>query len=198
MERQPSVRRILQALYYLQSRSDNKDRFNKVYLLKMLYFADRYHIRHFGGLATGDTYFAMRYGPVASLTLDVLNKSPYSINSAETIFLSDVYRLSENDVEIRSQEKDELWEGFKKALDFALKEFGQYNWNQLSALSHCYPEWKKHEIELSNPRSSVLMDMRDFFDDPDDETCFSKFGKECDPFKDDRDFLELLRDDPID
>ncbi|MDR0306100.1 MAG: SocA family protein [Chitinispirillales bacterium] len=194
MKKAPSVRKILQALYYIQSKApfDNQSRYNKVYLLKMIFTADRYHLRHYGLLATGDSYFAMKLGPVASATYDILKKSPYNINSAEEVYFSAIKELSENDVLIDPQEEDELSVSFKKALDFALREFGDYDWNTLSNISHCYPEWKKHEENLPG---RMPMDIKDFFDDPADENCFIVFGKKDDPFKENKDFLALLKDD---
>jgi uncharacterized phage-associated protein len=161
----------------------------------MLYFSDRYHLRHFGSLATDDTYLAMKLGPVASTASDILKRNYYNINSAETGYLNDIKELSENEVEIESQNTDELSESFKESLEFVLKEFGQYNWNKQSAISHCYPDWKKHKTRLSHNNPSILMNLHDFFDDPDDETCFLTFGKTYDPFKEDKEFLALLKDD---
>jgi len=195
MKRPLSIRRILQALYYLQSKapSDNQDRFTKVYLLKMLYFADRYHLRHFGCLATGDNYVAMKLGPVASVTFDMLKRVPNIKNSAGTDYLSAIKELSEHEVKIEPQKDDELTESFKRSLDFALKEFGHFNWIKQSKISHCYVEWKKHETSLS-VNLSIPMDTSDFFDDPEDETCFSEFKKAYDPFKDDKEYLRLRKE----
>jgi len=57
-----SVRKILQVLYYLKSKaqSKNKNKYDIMYLLKLFYFSDRYHLRHFGSIASGDTYYAMK------------------------------------------------------------------------------------------------------------------------------------------
>jgi len=197
MSKLPSARKILQALYQIQSNApqNNPDRFNKVYLLKMIYFADRYHLRHFGNLATEDCYVAMKLGPVASTTYDILKKVPYNINSAEIGYLSAVKELSEYDVEIAIQDNDELSESFNRSLNFASKEFGHFDWKKQSDISHFYPEWKKHEPHLSNANPGIPMDVRDFFDDPGDEACFLMFGKKCDPFKEDKKFLALLKED---
>jgi len=195
MTKSPAIRKILQALYYIQSRSNNEDRFNRVYLLKMLYFADRYHLRHFGLLISNDNYVAMKLGPVASTTLDVLKKNTLRINSAETDYLYGIKDISENDVEIGLQGDDELSESAKESLDFALREMGHYRWWTQSELSHCYPEWKKHEKEVAHTNSSAPMTLQDFLDDPDDDTCFLKFNKKEDPFKEDKEFLTLLKSD---
>lgn len=39
---------------------------------KVLYFADREHLSRYGSLMTGDTYYAMRHGPVPSATYNLL------------------------------------------------------------------------------------------------------------------------------
>jgi len=185
-----NTRKLLQALYYIQSKtpSSNEDRFNKVYLLKMIYFADRYHLRHFGFLATKDKYYAMNLGPVASATFDILKKhlEEYS---------SDVEEISENDVFVKEQGEDYLSESFKEALNFALREFGIYKGLVLSDISHCYPEWKKHEKELSHFVRRADMSELDFFDDPENEKDLAKFNKNADPFKEDKDFLALMKED---
>jgi len=137
----------------------------------------------------------MQLGPVASDTYNVLKKNYSSIDLADTDYLSNVKEISENDVKIEFQNSNELSKSFKKALDFALREFGIYSWSEQSRISHYYPEWKKHEALIPEIKPRVPMDLRDFFDDPDDEAWLSDFGKDCDPFKEDKEFLALLRDD---
>lgn len=39
---------------------------------KVLYFADREHLSRYGSLMTGDTYYAMRHGPVPSAIYNLL------------------------------------------------------------------------------------------------------------------------------
>jgi len=199
MKKLLSCRKILQALYYLQSKApaDNPDRYNKVYLLKMIFMADRYHLRHFGYVATDDNYFAMKLGPVASITYDMLKKSLYDINSADAAYFFDAIRdLSENDVYIETQEEDELSPSFKEALDFALKEFGYYNWGKLSEITHYYPEWKKPAKAIfSGIGGSASMNIIDFFDDPEKDAYLSILGKDSDPFEEDKEFLTLMKED---
>ncbi|WP_374133852.1 Panacea domain-containing protein [Candidatus Endomicrobiellum pyrsonymphae] len=165
-----------------------------MYLLKMMFFADRYHIRHFGFVASGDTYVAMKRGPVGSATMDILRKQmPRQANSTEMSLLDDVSVVSENDVEIAKQDDDELSKSFIRSLDFALKTYGDRSQLELSAITHDYPEWKKHETAINSGTSgtkSIPMDFKDFFDNP--ETL--KYSK-TDPFTDDKDFLRALKDD---
>jgi len=185
-----SVTRILQALYYIQRKapSGNPDRFNILYLLKMIFFSDRYHLRNFGITATLDDYYAMDLGPVASVTFNLLKgclDEKYSLAIQE---------INEYNVEIKQQKEDELSESFKEAMDFALKEFGDFDWRKMSDVSHCYPEWKKHKKELSRVIKRVQMNEIDFFENPDD-SCFVEFGKKYDPFKEeDEEYLSLRKE----
>lgn len=184
-----SITRILQALYYIQSKapSGNPDRFDILYLLKMIFFSDRYHLRNYGITATGDDYYAMKRGPVASATFDLLKGCYEKYSSA-------IQGIDEHDVQIKHQEKDELSKSFKEAMNFSLKEFGHFDCKKLSNISHCYPEWKKHEKKLSRIAKRVRMNEMDFFENPDD-SCFIEFGKKCDPFKEkDEEFLALKKE----
>ena len=172
-----SSSRILQALYYIQSNApkDNPDRFHRTYFLKIIYFADRYHLRRYGFTATDDSYYAMKLGPVASATYDILKSAK-------------VKEISEYEVFIDDSGDDDLPESFKESLNFALSEFGKYGWAALSSITHKYPEWKKHEPNIPHNRC-IAMDIRDFFDDP------QPLYAPNDPFKEDREFLESLRED---
>lgn len=197
--KQMSIRKILQALYYIQKNTPetNESKTAPVFLLKMLYFADRYHLRHFGILGSGDEYFAMKKGPVASATMDILKgKWPQKANSAEIELLKEVVELDEFSVLIKEQDDDELSLSFKEALDFSLQTFGKYEWNELSRISHDYPEWKKHEGEVrKNPYSRYPMKLKDFFSDPVCKTNLKLCHIEEDPFKDDTVFLNAMRDE---
>lgn len=41
------------------------------HLLKVIYFADKYHLEHYGRQITGNTFIAMDYGPVPSEAYDM-------------------------------------------------------------------------------------------------------------------------------
>ena len=62
--------KVVQALDYLVT--SLKGGCSKLNLLKLVYLADRYHLRKFGRTVTGDSYRAMPYGPVADRTRVVI------------------------------------------------------------------------------------------------------------------------------
>ena len=66
--------KVLQALYYLQAKTHIMD---KMSLVKLLFFADRFHVRNFCIPMLCDSYTAMRQGPVCSKTYDLIKKGQY-------------------------------------------------------------------------------------------------------------------------
>jgi hypothetical protein len=58
-------KKATQALNYLASAERDK-RINKMKAIKLIWVADRFHLRKYGRLLTNDTYVAMKFGPVGS------------------------------------------------------------------------------------------------------------------------------------
>ena len=191
-----SVRKILQALYYIQENvpKENRSRHDIMYLLKLIYFADRFHIRRFGFVVSGDKYYAMKNGPVASLTFDILKTNSMQINSAEAGLLSNIRILSEHEVEISAQADDELSESFREALDFSISTFGCFSQWELSNISHDYPEWGKLKEKL-NENPSIPMGMKDFFENPKNFVNLNQYNINKDPYNEDEEFLAAMKAD---
>lgn len=199
---QISIRKLLQTLHYIQKRSDNNcDRYSYMYLLKMLYFSDRHHMRHYGFTISSDEYRAMKLGPVAIGTFDVLKKQmPKYANSAEFELLCDsVIGVDEYSVIIKPLGEDELSKSNEDSLQFSLNNFGHFNQFELSGISHDYPEWKKYQSKIKEAlsvgkKTSFPISTCDFFDNPDTIPHLNKLGIKEDPFKEDDEFLRLMRD----
>ena len=49
-------------------------RLSKLNALKLVYLADRYHLRKYASPIVWDTYYAMQYGPVASKTKKLIEE----------------------------------------------------------------------------------------------------------------------------
>lgn len=158
-------KKAAQALNYFAIR--NGGMIDQLKAIKLVYFADRFHLRKYGRLITNDTYFAMSYGPVASGVRDIaqandlrgddereyanefISRVPDSYN-IQSVKLYDSAIFSDSDIE---------------ALNFAWEKFGSIRPFELSELSHEYPEWKKHKNDLKIS-SRVKINLKDFFDDP--------------------------------
>ena len=163
--------RVAQALGFLLSQT--KDcRMDRVKLIKLLWAADRIHLRRYGRTITDlNDYFAMRHGPVCSLALDIAgNNNSYDLglSSADSDYINDHFsadekstRLSKDPGQDRLSETDkealrEAWDKFKNIDRFALAD----------NISHQYPEWQKHAVAIANGRLREDIDMADFFQNP--------------------------------
>jgi len=118
-----SHRKTTQVLNFFACQSGGE--INKLKALKLVYFADRYHLRRFGRPITGDEYLAMPYGPVASSAKDLAEMGDFLSDEEQAYgarFLAPVdhhnYR-SAADMEGRT-----LSESDRMALDWAWEKFG--------------------------------------------------------------------------
>ena len=157
---------------------------NKLDVLKLIFLADRYHLRKYGRMITNDEYWAMTYGPVASSVKDVVELgdflSPqekkyagryldkYNKHQLKSISDVDYNVLSESDIE---------------ALDAAIEQNRTHR--DLVRFTHAFPEWKKHSSSINALNSRVKMDVLDFFSQTDDEIEYCKTPQ---------DILELNRE----
>lgn len=181
--------KILQMLYYLQSKTPNKsEKYSYMYLLKLLFLADRLHIRSYGVPISFTRYVAMKNGPVSSETKDMLLLEFsffFDMSEKDKQFVKDnIIKLDEYNREIKKQKETLLSESVKETLKFSIDKFGKFDRFQLSEITHDYPEWKKIEKNQD-------MSLCDFFDNPDlsEATAISLYFKGKDPFAEDEKFL---------
>jgi uncharacterized phage-associated protein len=162
-----SHRKATQALNFFARKAGG--RINKMKALKLVYFADRYHLRKFGRPVVGDEYLAMNYGPVASATKDLAEMSDF-LGGEEERYAKRFICPAESAItytSIHDVDEKVLSESDREALDFAWKRFGRTAEFALSKLTHRYPDWKKHEPALASKTvSRAPMNYRDFLDDP--------------------------------
>ena len=158
-------RKAAQALNYF-ARQDGGC-INKLKALKLLFFADRYHLRKFGRPVSECTYFAITHGPVASEAKHIAEEAdqlpPKALAYARKFIRKkgDYYCATVADID-----PSVLSVSDREALDFAWRNFGRFSKYQLRDITHHYPEWKRHADKLANTKR-VPMDYADFFKEPD-------------------------------
>src|SRR3989338_7327515 len=64
-----SYKKATQALNFVASKKGGT--VNKMKAIKLIFLADRLHLRKYGRPIIGDTYWAMKLGPVGSLALNI-------------------------------------------------------------------------------------------------------------------------------
>ncbi len=134
--------------------------------LKLIFLADRYHLRKYGRLITNDNYVAMKHGPVPSVTKDIAESNDYLDEIPKKYSLR--YIEPVNNLELASAENTDdtvFSESDIEALNFAWDTFGRYDQFQLRDITHSYPEWAKHKKSIG-AGSCLHMDILDFLKDP--------------------------------
>lgn len=158
-------KKATQALNFFAQKKGGK--INKMKAIKLIYFADRLHLRKYGRPIVGDEYWAMKHGPVGTRTLNVAELSlipnvalRYArkylkvADDKKQTFAS----LQPTDIDLFSQTDIECLEEVYNALS----DKDQF---ELRDITHLMPDWKKHEKELGTAKKRVRMDYKDFFAD---------------------------------
>ena len=159
-------RKATQALNHFALKQGGK--INKMKALKLVYFADRYHLRKYGRLITNDTYVAMDNGAVPSSTRDILEKTGF-IGTQEKDY-ANRYISTKGGYDLESgtpPDNDVFSQSDIEAIEFAWEQFGHLDKYAIAKLTHKYPEWIVHEKTIKQkPQSCIPMDIGNFFDDP--------------------------------
>ena len=180
------TRKIIQALTYLAGKEPDKV-MDKMKAYKLLWLADRYHLRQTGRTITGDAYYAMPYGIVPSDAKCILDntktklrnpkgyKEKYIANKGTHEFMA----LTDADLQVFSDSDQD-------ALDKVYEVFGTMDAMQLSDLSHHFPEWTFYREMLNDKeqKNSYRIDLDHFFED----------GPENVFFRESREMLELTKE----
>ena len=160
----PNPQKCTQALNFFACKQGG--RINKMKSFKLVFLADRYHMRKYGRFATNDNYFAMQYGPVPSKTKEIAESNDFL--DEESKEYSSQYIDPINNLELDSTNEvnlDIFSESDIESLNFAWEKFGHLNQFELAELSHSYPEWSKYKSTIV--RSSCYpMNPLDFLKDP--------------------------------
>lgn len=153
-----------QVLSYFAAKAGGQ--INKMKALKLVYFADRYHLRKYGRMITNDNYLAMEHGPVPSTTKDIAEATDYldeTIKAYSQGFVEPIGTLAIK--AINSLDESVLSESDLEALIFSWDNFGHLNQFELRDLTHLYPEWFKIKDDLASV-SCLPMNLLDFLKDP--------------------------------
>lgn len=160
-----NYKKAVQALNFFAEKEGNKINYMKA--LKLIWLADRLHVNKFSRTITGDKYFAMKNGPVASCTYDIILKSEFA--NEKWLEYSDSY-IVKIGYDIESQGKfdeDEFSDSDLNILEAIYDRLGHSTEKVLSNESHLFPEWFKHEKAIENDdKKREDIDILDFLETP--------------------------------
>lgn len=105
---------------------------------KILYFADREHLSQYGRLICGDSYVAMKLGPVPSRTYDILKCVRGDRERCEIEGASDAFQVRNGKYVKPTREADlsMLSKSDIKCLNESIKEYGDLPFDILTDVSH--------------------------------------------------------------
>lgn len=160
-------KKATQAINYLTKKEGGQ--IDKLKLIKLVYLADRYHLRRYGRPMMNDAYFAMPLGPVGSSVKDIAEFSSF-LDESERIYASEYIGkgiLPNNIVSLANVDSGVFSKSEVEALDFAYNEFGKQTASALVNVTHRYPEWDKFRSTLESKETTrEPMSYSDFFNNP--------------------------------
>ncbi|MBF0624860.1 MAG: SocA family protein [Magnetococcales bacterium] len=146
-------------------------------ILKLLFFADKYHLNRFGRPIVGDRYVAMPYGPVASVTYDILKGNVLAMEMAGEDPLPFEVRHHANRPHVHSNRParlEMLSDSDIEALEYSFAMYGHLGFDELYRISHEDPAYRNAEerglnttiryedlIEDSGDRDELIQDLRE-------------------------------------
>lgn len=128
---------------------------NKMKALKLVWLSDRLHLRKYARLITGDSYFAMPNGPVASSCRDILEMNPAYLSSEEFSYAHQFLQSAGYTFTCVNQpDYKALSETDLECADAIYEEYGRLSEFELSDRSHNFPEWIKYSLGIKSGQYS--------------------------------------------
>jgi len=156
--------KTIEALVYVASQVPEVTRFHAA---KILYFADTYHLAHFGRPVTGDHYVAMENGPVPSFAYDVLkgrsgeDRVPYQAGALteQSEGKHPSYKA------VRSPDLDYFSRSDISALDFAIEHCRNRSFGDISDETHQHQAWARARENGAMDFALMIGDDADLLED---------------------------------
>lgn len=144
--------RSIEALLYLATHAKEP---TKMSLLKLLYFADKTSLEKYARFITGDIYYAMQHGPVASHIYNWMKS-----DSETTSTLG--FRVEGNKIiPLRPADEKKLSLSDIECLDIILMLYGHYPSWMIREISHQDAAWAKNWAKQTRDNNSIPIPLED-------------------------------------
>lgn len=158
-------RKAVQSLNLLASWQGGE--LNKMKALKLLWLADRYHLRQYGRTILNDKYVAMENGPVASITRDILQSNAIGAGHDAVNYAAEYLAPAKSKwfySTINAPNEKVFSKTDLEVLALINNTYGHLDQFQLRDLTHSFPEWKRWEEGILQKKYKLHpMDYNDFF-----------------------------------
>lgn len=171
-----NAQKAIEAIVYL---ANKKPGMTQYFFMKMMFYADKFHINKYGMPIIGDEYIKMENGPVPSFVLDAihLDGSKLTHNVYEEIMNSLSFKQSGKKIYTTAKREANM-DYFSKTdiecLDRAFNFCKDKNFTELKSLTHREQSWKKAIdnkqmdyllfVDENNPnKDAIVADLSDNF-----------------------------------
>lgn len=166
-----STKKIIQALAYIAYQQPCH-KVNSMKAYKLLWLADRYHLRLFGRTITGDVFYALPHGVVPSDAKNIVEHLATHRPTDESYRDKYLKRLGKYSYQaVCEPDVMEFSDSDQQALDKILQVYGTLDQYQLEELSHKFPEWLayKAKLEAEGTPKAYKINIDYFFDEAKDD-----------------------------
>ncbi len=175
-----SYKKATQALNFFACKKGGK--INKMKAIKLIYLADRLHLRKYGRPIVNDRYLAMKYGPVGSRIKNIaeLSHIPVEVGFYAKKYIKPVtvYKKNDSFLSVKKGDFSVFSDTDIECLESVYNNFSDKDQFELAELTHKYHEWAKHKRELGREgKRRVAMDYNDFFESDSKEEFLFKQSK---------------------
>jgi len=146
MPRYIDIQKAIEAIVYISNK--NSDLFH---IVKILYYADKFHLEGYGRLITGDHYVAMKDGPVPSAAYDIIKAvrgdglAVFEENPVEAFRVEDWITIKPN----RDPNLDYLSESEIESLNKAIDIYSKMSYQELWDTVHEEEPYKQAHSDIS-------------------------------------------------
>jgi uncharacterized phage-associated protein len=169
----PNPQKIVELLLYLAHARPGADAYQAV---KFFYLADREHLIRYGRPITQEQYVAMKFGPVASTALDLLNLDPQVLRWAklkelpfktESVPRPNTTPLTYIREPLREVDFDLFSKSDIRVFDEILEKYGKLTFDELFKITHDHFAYKRAWNDRG-PMKASPMRYEEMIDDEDD------------------------------
>lgn len=157
----PKFDKIVELLVYLASKRPHADHYQAV---KLLYLADREHLNEYGRPITFETYYALKYGPVATHALDMIKGNKAALKKAGIERLPIKIKELEGNYYLDAPEREVNFDLFSKSdikiFDKIIRKHGKKSFSELYELTHSHFAYK-NAWDHRGDKKSIPMNYED-------------------------------------
>ncbi|MFQ5451327.1 MAG: Panacea domain-containing protein [Nitrospinaceae bacterium] len=141
-------------LYLCQKAKENGQKFSFMQIAKLLFYADKLHLKRYGRPITGDTYIKMDHGPNPSAVYDYLKDVRTRLDLRDEFIKVELepnppHAPKPFIIPLREADLGVFSDSDREVLEEVFSQYGAKTAKQLRDLSHHEKAWQEAELEMA-------------------------------------------------